>query len=90
LGNIQSSTAKVQSVVKNMENVVESISNVDKSIQVASRTTVAGNSLASEKMEKHTALLNQLVSAFKQDVERLKKVSNEFESTDQHIARMIM
>ena len=89
MGKIQSSVANVQQITNHMEGVADSISNLNKNPVLATRTTVAGNKLAEQTIVKQTTIIDRIMVSFKQEVQRLKKVSNEFAKTDQNHARLM-
>ncbi len=90
MNNIQSSLQQVEQVITAMESVTKSTSMSKRNVEVASRTTVSGNGLAEETITKQTTIVDNLLSAFNQDVERLRMVSKEFEETDRNSARMMI
>ena len=75
MSNIQSNIIQVQQVINSMESVANSISDIDKSIEVACSTTVLGNNLAEKTMNKQLTIIDNLLSAFHQDIERVRTVS---------------
>jgi len=87
MGKVQSSETQVGEIVSSMKAAANAPS--DQSIESASRTTVAGNSLAEKTMNKHTEIFDNLLASFRKDAERLKSVSHEFKKTDCSNAKMI-
>ena len=81
MNEIKSNQTVAQNVATRLDSSLQSIKKHH--INFAEQTTVSGNARAKETIEVEEAIIREFASALQQDIERIRNVASEFDSTDQ-------
>lgn len=83
-GEIVSQLSVAQKVATSLNSAVNHLE-ADKSVQQDNQTTLQGNQKAKDYITQESQVVQRFALAFKQDIENIRSVANEFESLDRQM-----
>jgi len=83
MNTLLSTKAAAEKVATELNNSLQLFDQYE--VNVAEKTTVAGNDTAKETINSEKKIVRSFVSAMKKDIERIRSVADEFQKTDDNL-----